>query len=224
MGLSEIFDALFLSLKLAGYSTLILLLITTPLAWWLTRCNSYIRVIIDALIVMPMVLPPTVIGFYLLILLSPNSFIGRLWFSFTNQTLVFNFSGLLIGSIIFCLPFVIRPILTAFELIDKRLLMAAATCRASPLDQFFSITLPLALPGIISGCVLGFAHALGEFGIVLMLGGNIPRQTRTASIAIFNNVEQMQYQNAHILSFILIIIAGAMVIILFLFERKLKQR
>ena len=189
--------AIWLTLKLASLTTLVLLLIGTPLAWWLAHTRSRLKGPISALVALPLVLPPTVLGFYLLVALGPNGPIGALTEQLGLGTLAFSFSGLVIGSVCYSMPFVVQPIQNAFEAIGKRPLEVAATLGASPLDRFFSVALPLARPGIITASVLGFAHTLGEFGVVLMIGGNIPERTRVVSVQIFNHVEAMDYANAH---------------------------
>jgi molybdate transport system permease protein len=201
-------------------TTMILLIVTTPLAWWMTRSHSLGKLLVETIVSLPLVLPPTVLGFYLLIFLNPTGPLGAFWFSLTGGTLVFNFSGLLVGSLVYSLPFVIRPILTSFESLDHGLLEAAATLKANPWDRFFTIALPLAKPGFISAIVLGFAHTLGEFGVVLMLGGNIPGETSTVSIAIYDTVEQMRYGDAHILSGILLVFSFILLLGLFASQRK----
>ncbi|UJJ33247.1 molybdate ABC transporter permease subunit [Halopseudomonas maritima] len=192
--------AIWLTLKLASLTTLVLLLLGTPLAWWLAHTRSRLKGPISAVIALPLVLPPTVLGFYLLVALGPNGPIGALTAQLGLGTLAFSFSGLVIGSVCYSLPFVVQPIQNAFEAIGKRPLEVAATLGASPLDRFFTVALPLARPGIITASVLGFAHTLGEFGVVLMIGGNIAEQTRVVSVQIFNHVEAMDYASAHWLS------------------------
>jgi molybdate transport system permease protein len=192
--------ALFITLKLAGLTTLILLLIGTPLAWWLARSKWRFRFILEALIALPLVLPPTVLGFYLLLTLSPNGILGGLAKDWTGSSLAFTFSGLVIGSVLYSLPFVVQPLQNAFAAIGKRPLEVAATLGASPLDSFFSVALPLARSGFLTATVLGFAHTVGEFGVVLMIGGNIPGKTQVLSIAIYDHVESLEYAQAHLLS------------------------
>ncbi|MAG67000.1 molybdate ABC transporter permease subunit [Pseudomonas sp.] len=189
--------AIWLTLKLASLTTLVLLLIGTPLAWWLAHTRSRLKGPISALVALPLVLPPTVLGFYLLVALGPHGPIGALTQQLGLGTLAFSFSGLVIGSVCYSMPFVVQPIQNAFESIGKRPLEVAATLGASPLDRFFTVALPLARPGIITASVLGFAHTLGEFGVVLMIGGNIPERTRVVSVQIFNHVEAMDYASAH---------------------------
>lgn len=188
-----------LSVKLAGVTTLVLLLLCTPLAWWLATTRIRAKALIEALIVLPLVLPPTVLGFYLLLLLGANGPLAWLWAMLDTQ-LVFSFTGLVIGSVVFSLPFVVYPLKNAFEKVPRPQLEAAATLGAAPLDRFFSVAVPASASGFLVATVLGFAHTLGEFGVVLMLGGNIPGETQVLSIAIYNHVEQLQYGQAHLLS------------------------
>ncbi|MBU3725002.1 MAG: molybdate ABC transporter permease subunit [Burkholderiaceae bacterium] len=194
---TEAWQAVGLTVQLAALTTAILLLIATPLAWWLSQTRSKWRAPVAALVTLPLVLPPTVLGFYILVLLGPNGWIGMLTQSLGIGLLSFSFSGLLIGSIIFSLPFAVQPIQYAFEAIGQRPLEVAATLRAKPLDAFFSVALPLAKPGLLTATVLSFAHTVGEFGVVLMIGGNIPGQTRVISTQIYGHVEAMEYTQAH---------------------------
>ena len=189
--------AIRLTLELASVTTMLLLLIATPLAWWLAQTRSRWRAAVSALVTLPLVLPPTVLGFYLLVLMGPAGPLGQLTHSLGLGTLAFTFSGLVIGSIIFSLPFAVQPIQYAFESIGVRPLEAAATLRASPLDTFFSVALPLARPGLLTAAILSFAHTVGEFGVVLMIGGNIPGQTRVVSTQIYGHVEALEYTQAH---------------------------
>ncbi|WP_293646557.1 molybdate ABC transporter permease subunit [Thiolapillus sp.] len=193
-------SALFITLRLAGLTTVILLLLGTPLAWWLARSKWRFKFLLEALIALPLVLPPTVLGFYLLISLGPNGPLGSLSQSLGGPSLAFSFTGLVIGSVLYSMPFVIQPLQNAFAAIGDRPLEVAATLRASPLDRFFTITLPLAHSGFLTAAVLGFAHTLGEFGVVLMIGGNIPGRTQVLSIAIYDHVESLEYGQAHLLS------------------------
>ena len=192
--------ALWVTLRLALVSTLLLLLLGTPLAWWLARTRSRLRTPLETIIALPLVLPPTVLGFYLLVALSPNGPIGSAWGSLGGGRLPFTFSGLVIGSILYSMPFVIQPLQNAFSTINRRTLEAASTLRASPVDRFFSVALPLSRQGFITAATLGFAHTIGEFGVVLMIGGNIPGQTQVLSIAIYDHVEALEYGQAHLLS------------------------
>ena len=189
-----------LSLQLAGMTVLVLLIIGTPIAWWLAHTRSSLRAVVEAIVALPIVLPPTVLGFYLLIALGPYGPIGGLWNQLTGLSLAFSFSGLVIASTLYSLPFVVQPLHGAFEAIGKGPLEAAWSLRATRLDTFLTVISPMAIRGYLSAIVLGFAHTLGEFGVVLMVGGNIPGETRVISIAIFDMVEAMQYEEAHILS------------------------
>ena len=189
--------AIRLSLELAAATTALLLLLGTPLAWWLARGRSALRLPARALVALPLVLPPSVLGFYLLLALGPHGPVGRVTQALGWGTLAFTFWGLLIGSVLYSLPFVVQPIVNAFEAIGERPLEAAATLRAGPLDAFWHVALPLARPGLIAGAVMGFAHTLGEFGVVLMIGGNIPGQTRVISVQIYDHVEALEYGAAH---------------------------
>lgn len=189
--------AVVLTLKLAALTTLILLVIGTPLAWWLARTRSWLKGPIGAMVALPLVLPPSVIGFYLLVTLGPNGPIGKLTQALGLGTLPFTFAGLVVGSILYSMPFVVQPIQNAFEAIGERPLEVAATLRASPTDTFFSVILPLAKPGYLTATVMGFAHTVGEFGVVLMIGGNIPDKTRLVSVQIYDHVEALEYAQAH---------------------------
>lgn len=197
---AEDLAALWVTLRLATVSTLLLLLLGTPLAWWLARTRTQFKSIIETLVALPLVLPPTVLGFYLLIALAPSGPIGGFWHSLGGSNLAFSFTGLVIGSVIYSLPFVVQPLQNAFRNIDQGLLDAASTLRAGPLDRFISVAIPMARPGFITAATLGFAHTLGEFGVVLMIGGNIPGQTQVLSIAIYDHVEALEYGQAHFLS------------------------
>ena len=201
-------SAIWLTFKLASLTTLILLIVGTPIAWWLTRTRSWLRGPVGAIVALPLVLPPTVIGFYLLLAMGPNGLIGQATQALGLGTVVFSFSGLVIGSVIYSMPFVVQPLQNAFSAIGERPLEAAATLRAGPWDTFFSVVLPLAKPGFITASILGFAHTVGEFGVVLMIGGNIPDKTRVVSVQIYDHVEAMEYLQAHWL-------AGAMLVFSF---------
>jgi molybdate transport system permease protein len=215
-------QALLITLQLAFCSTLILLAIGIPMAWWLARSRWRWRFLFEAMVALPLVLPPTVLGFYLLLAFATEGPIGRLLAALGLGPLAFTFTGLLIGSVIFSLPFVVQPLQAAFESIGRRPLEAAATLRAGPLDRFFTIALPLARPGLVTATVLGFAHTLGEFGVVLMIGGNIPGQTRVASIAIYDHVEAMDYANAHWLAGLLLVLSFALLVLVFATNRRLR--
>lgn len=201
--------AISLTLRLAGLTTLILLLLGTPLAWWLARTRSWIKGPVGALVALPLVLPPTVLGFYLLVTLGPNGPVGQLTQALGIGLLPFTFAGLVVGSVLYSLPFVVQPLQNAFEAMGERPLEAAATLRACPLDAFFTVAVPLARPGYLTAIVMGFAHTVGEFGVVLMMGGNIPGQTRVVSVQIYDHVEALEYTQAHWL-------AGGMVAFSFL--------
>ncbi|MBK7014525.1 MAG: molybdate ABC transporter permease subunit [Sulfuritalea sp.] len=203
------FAALWLTAKLATVTTLLLLLVGTPLAWWLARTRSWWKGPLGAVVALPIVLPPTVLGFYLLLLLGPNGPVGRFTEWAGIGLLPFSFGGLVVGSVLYSMPFVVQPIQNAFEAIGDGPLEAAATLRAAPLDAFFSVAVPLARPGFLTATVLGFSHTMGEFGVVLMIGGNIPDQTRVVSVLIYDHVEAMDYAQAHWL-------AGGMVVFAFL--------
>jgi molybdate transport system permease protein len=191
------YAALMTTLKLASITTIILLVIGTPIAWYLSRWKSKWRVIVEAVVALPLVLPPTVLGFYLLIAFSPTALPGQLWESITGQQLAFSFSAIVIGSVFYSLPFVVQPLQKAFEQIDQHLLDNAAMLGAKPLDRFFSLVMPMTKASFITAATLGFAHTVGEFGVVLMIGGNIPEETRVLSIALFDHVESFDYGAAH---------------------------
>jgi len=195
---------LILTVKLAAITTVILLIIGTPIAWWLATTRLKAKPLIETIVALPIVLPPTVMGFYLLVLLSPQGVIGGWWLDVTGETLTFTFSGLVIASVLYSFPFVVQPLQSAFEGVGHDLMEAAHTLGAKPLDAFFSIAVPLAKRGFLTATVLGFAHTLGEFGVVLMVGGNIPGETRVISIAIYDHVEMLEYGKAHVLSAILL--------------------
>ena len=192
--------AVWLTLKLATVVTFLLLLVGTPIAWWLARTRSRLKGVVGAVVALPLVLPPTVIGFYLLIAMGPTGVLGRLTEALGLGLLPFTFPGLVIASVVYSLPFVVQPNQNAFEGIGERPLEVAATLRASPWDAFWSVAVPLARPGFISGAILGFAHTIGEFGVVLMIGGNIPDRTRVVSVQIYDHVEALEYTQAHWLS------------------------
>lgn len=192
--------ALITTLKMAALSTVILLLIGTPIAWWLAKMQSRAKVIIEAIVALPIILPPTVLGFYLLIAFSPQSTFGQMWQQLTDSQLAFSFSAIVLGSVLYSLPFVVQPLQRAFEQLGNNYLEAAAILGAKPLDRFFSIVLPITKASFITAASLGFAHTVGEFGIVLMIGGNIPDETRVLSIALFDHVEAFNYDQAHLLA------------------------
>jgi molybdate transport system permease protein len=223
LSLGELWPPVRLTLELAAITTMLLLIIGTPIAWWLARSKAVWKEAIAAVVALPLVLPPTVLGFYLLIFLGPDGpggFVANLW---GTRTLAFTFEGLVIGSVIYSMPFVVQPIRNAFEAFGDRPLEAAATLRASPWDAFFSVALPLARPGIMTGAVLGFAHTVGEFGVVLMIGGNIPGKTKVLSIAIFDYVETLQWTPAHILSAGMLIFSFCVILAMMLLEKRLRR-
>jgi molybdate transport system permease protein len=189
-----------LTLQLALVTTVILLVVGTPLAWWLARSASRIRPVIEAVVALPIVLPPTVLGFYLIVLLGPHGWVGRPWEAWGGARLVFSFPGMVIGSVLYSLPFAVQPLTQAFKALGERPLEVAASLRAAPWDRFLSVVLPLARPGFLSATVLAFAHTVGEFGVVLMVGGNIPGRTQVVSTAIYDHVEMMEYGQAYWLS------------------------
>jgi len=215
---------LWVSLKLGAATVACLLLIATPLAWWLAFTRSRARVPIEAIVALPLVLPPTVLGFYLLILLGPAGWIGRLWVEVTDSTLTFSFIGLVVASIVYSLPFAVQPLQGAFESIGKGPLEAAATLGAKPAKRFFNVALPMATRGYLSAIVLVFAHTLGEFGVVLMVGGNIPGRTKVISIAVFEHVETIDYLQAHILSAGLVVFSFLLLLLIFGLNRRLPIR
>jgi len=211
-------SAFFLTIRLALVSTFLLLLIGTPVAWWLARTQWRKKYLLEAIIALPLVLPPTVLGFYLLLLLGANGPISAL----TGESLAFSFTGLVIGSVIYSMPFVIQPLQDAFKAVGARPHEVAATLGATPLDRFISVTLPLARPGFITASVLGFAHTLGEFGVVLMIGGNIPGQTRVLSIAIYDHVESLDYASAHWMAGTLLLLSFIMLASVYAINRQFR--
>lgn len=208
--------AIWLTLKLATLTTAILLVIGTPLAWNLSHTRGWWRGPVNAIVTLPFVLPPTVLGFYLLILMGPNGPVGKFCHWIGLPTLPFSFSGLLVASVVYSLPFVVQPLQNSFETIGRQPLEAAATLRASPLDTFFSVILPLAKPGYLTAIVMGFAHTVGEFGVVLMIGGNIPGKTRVLSVSIYDHVEALEYAQAHWLSACMLVFAFLVLLALYL--------
>jgi molybdate transport system permease protein len=220
MDTSALWPPILLTLQLATVTTLILLLLGTPLAWWLTRSHGRLKPAIEAVVALPLVLPPTVLGFYLLIVLGPHGVIGAPWLAATGNTLTFSFAGLVIGSVIYSLPFVVQPLQTAFGAVGEPLLEAAATLRASPLDRFLSITLPAARRGFVIAATLGFAHTVGEFGVILMIGGNIPGKTQVLSIAIYDRVETLHYADAHVLAAGLLVFSFAALLTVYGLNRR----
>ena len=217
-------QAIALTLELATLTTLALLALGIPLAWWLARSRSWLSEPVAALVALPLVLPPTVLGFYLLIAMGPNGPLAPLLRMFDVRTLAFTFHGLVIGSVIYSLPFMVQPVRSAFKAIGEAPLEAAATLRATPLDAFFSVALPLARGGVLSGSILSFAHTVGEFGVVLMIGGNIPGKTKVLSVAIYDYVETLQWGTAHILSAGMIVFSFVVVLSVMLIEKKQTNR
>jgi molybdate transport system permease protein len=215
---------LWLSVQLAATTMVILIVVGTPLAWWLARTPSRWKSVVQAIVALPIVLPPTVLGFYLLVVLGPNGAIGSWWVELTGETLTFSFTGLVIASCLYSLPFAVQPLLGAFEALDKRDLEAAWTLGASRLDAFFSIAVPQSIRGYLGAVVLSFAHTLGEFGVVLMVGGNIPGETRVISIAIYDQVESLNYASAHQLSAILLAFAFLVLLAMFVINRRWERQ
>ncbi|MDT8446974.1 MAG: molybdate ABC transporter permease subunit [bacterium] len=213
-------NALWLTLRLASLTTLILVLLGMPIAWWLARCRGRIKVVFEAVIALPLVLPPTVLGFYLLITLGPNGPLGALSILWTGRPLAFTFGGLLIGSVLYSMPFALQPLRDSFASLDETLLEAASTLGASPLRRFFTVVLPLSRSGLLTASVLSFAHTLGEFGVVLMIGGNIPGKTQVLSIAIYDHVEAMEYGAAHGLSAALLVFSFALLLLVYSLNRR----
>jgi len=214
----DVLATIALTARLATTVTLILLVLGTPLAWWLAYTRARARVLVGALVALPLILPPTVIGFYLLLLLGPHGLVGRLTEDLGLGLLPFTFGGLVVGSLVYSLPFVVLPIQDAFAAVGRGPLEAAATLGAGPLDRFLSVALPLARPGLVTAAVLGFTHTVGEFGVVLMLGGNIPGATRVLSVQIYDHVEALQYAQAHLLSAGLVV--AALLTLLWLYGRR----
>ena len=218
--MSESLPAILLTVQLALVMTLILFVIGTPLAWWLANTRTRFKPIVEAVTALPLVLPPTVIGFYLLILFNPGSAIGGLWVRLAGDTLAFSLSGLVIASVIYSLPFMVQPLQTAFERVGQAPRDAAASLGASPLDAFVSVVMPLSLRGFITAGVLSFIHTVGEFGVVLMVGGNIPGRTRVVSIALYDHVETLDYASAHALALGLVAASLSVLVAVFLINRR----
>jgi molybdate transport system permease protein len=210
-----------LSLKLATVTVIVLLLIATPLAWWLAFTRNRVRTVVEAVVALPLVLPPTVLGFYLLVLLGPAGAIGRMWVRLTDGTLTFSFAGLVIASVIYSFPFTVQPLQAAFEGVGRAPLEAAATLGARPFDAFLRVASPLALRGYVSAIVLSFAHTLGEFGVVLMVGGNIPGRTKVISIAVYEHVETLEYAQAHLLAAGLLVFSFAVLLSVYVLNRRM---
>ncbi|ART81660.1 molybdenum ABC transporter permease subunit [Oceanisphaera profunda] len=212
--------ALLVTLRLAGITVVVLLIIGMPLAWWLSQTQSRFKTAIEAMVALPLVLPPVVLGFYLLLALGPNGIFGKASIALGGGTLAFSFTGLVIGSAFYSLPFVVQPLQGAFTSIGQRPLEVAATLRASPLDRFFTVVVPLARNGFLTAIVLGFAHTLGEFGVVLMIGGNLPGVTQVVSIAIYDHVETLQYGQAHVLSGLLLVLSFTILLAVYALNRR----
>lgn len=206
---------LWLTFKVASIATILMLLFGTPLAWWLARTQSRWKGVCNAVVALPLVLPPTVLGFYLLVLMGPNGVIGKLTSELGLGTLPFTFPGLIVASVLYSLPFVVQPLQATFTSIGKQPLEAASTLRASPLDTFFSVVMPLAKPGFLTAIILGFTHTVGEFGVVLMVGGNIPDKTRVVSVQIYNHVEALEYNEAHWLAGGLLLFSFTVLLLLY---------
>lgn len=215
---------IWVTLKLASLTTIILLIIGTPLAWWLANTHNKFKVIIESIVALPLVLPPTVLGFYLLIALSPNGFIGSLWSYVSDSSLTFSFSGLVIGSVIYSMPFVVQPLQASFEMVGKPLQQAAYTLGASSFDTFKHVVLPLSRRGFLVAITLGFAHTVGEFGVVLMIGGNIPKVTQVLSMVIYDHVEVLEYTQAHTYSIGLIVFSFIVLFMTYSLNKKLMVR
>jgi molybdate transport system permease protein len=222
--LSELWSPIRLTLALAAITTVVLLAVGTPIAWWLARSKAPWKEAVAAVVALPLVLPPTVLGFYLLIALGPSGPGGWIAGLFGGRSLAFTFEGLVIGSVFYSMPLVVQPIRNAFEAFGDRPLEVAATLRASPWDAFWSVAVPLARPGFMTGGVLGFAHTVGEFGVVLMIGGNIPGETKVLSIAIYDYVESLRWAEAHVLAGGMLVFAFVVILATMLLERRLRER
>lgn len=216
------FSSLWLTLKLALVVTLLLFFLCLPLCWWLANTSSKIKPVIEAVVALPLVLPPTVLGFYFLIIMNPSAPIGSFWLKITGETLTFSFEGLVIASLLYSLPFMVQPIQNAMELVGRKPYETALSLGANPLDAFVSVILPMSLRGVLTACVLTFAHTIGEFGVVLMVGGNIPYETRVISIAIYEHVETLEYAQAHGLSAFLLIFSFAILLTVYIFNRRFR--
>ncbi|WP_298452426.1 molybdate ABC transporter permease subunit [uncultured Marinobacter sp.] len=216
-------EPVWLTLKLAGFTTAILLVVGTPIAWWLARSNHWVRQPIAAIVALPLVLPPTVLGFYLLVLMGPKGVVGQITEQLGLGLLPFTFEGLVIASVIYSLPFTVQPLQNAFASINQQLLEVASTLRASPRDRFFSIVIPLARPGVLTASVLTFAHTIGEFGVVLMIGGNIPGETKVLSVAIYDHVESLEYTQAHWLAAGMVVFSFVVLVTLYSLNGRLQS-
>ncbi len=221
LNLADLWSPIRLTLELAAITTVLLLLVGTPIAWWLARSKAWWKEAVAAIVAMPLVLPPTVLGFYLLIAFGPNGPGGAIASMWGARTLAFTFEGLVIASILYSMPFVVQPIRNAFEAIGDRPLEVAATLRASPWDAFWTVAVPLARPGFMTATVLGFAHTVGEFGVVLMIGGNIPGQTRVMSVAVYDLVETQRWTEAHILAGGMVVFAFAVITTMMVLEKRI---
>ncbi|WP_150911320.1 molybdate ABC transporter permease subunit [Marinobacter halotolerans] len=217
-------STIWLTLKLAAITTTVLLVIGTPLAWWLARSKHWLRQPVAAVVALPLVLPPTVLGFYLLLLMGPEGTVGQLTQWLGLGTLPFTFAGLVVASVLYSLPFTVQPLQNVFSTVNGRLLEVAATLRASPLDRFFTVVIPLARPGFLTAAVLTFAHTLGEFGVVLMIGGNIPGETRVLSVAIYDHVETLNYGQAHLLAGGMLAFSFLVLMTLYLINGRISER
>jgi len=215
-------QAIWLTLKVAALTTVLLVLVGAPIAWWLARTRSWFKAPLSAVVAMPIVLPPSVLGFYLLVLMGPNGPVGQITESWGLGHLPFTFTGLVVASVFYSLPFMVQPLQNAFEALGERPLEVAATLRASPLDTFFSVVLPLCKPGLVTGAIMSFAHTVGEFGVVLMVGGNIPGVTRVVSVQIYDHVEAMEYGDAHRLAAVMLGFSFVCLLALHLFNNRRK--
>lgn len=213
-------QAIVLTLRVATLTTLILAVIGTPLAWWLARTRSGLKSVLTALVAMPIVLPPSVLGFYLLVLMGPNGPVGQWTQALGIGLLPFSFGGLVVASVLYSLPFMVQPVLNAMEAMGSRPLEVAASLRASPVDTFFRVVLPLCRPGLVTGCIMSFAHTVGEFGVVLMVGGNIPGETRMVSVQIYDHVEALEYADAHRLAAVMLLFSFAVLLVLHLYNAR----
>jgi molybdate transport system permease protein len=217
-------ETVWLTLKLAGVTTAVLLVVGTPIAWWLARSDAWWKEVVATVVALPLVLPPTVLGFYLLLMLGPSGPGGWIAQLFGGRSLAFTFEGLVIGSVAYSMPFVVQPIRNAFEAFAERPLEVAATLRASPLDAFLTVALPLARPGVLTGAILGFAHTVGEFGVVLMIGGSIPGETKVLSVAIYEHVEALEWERAHALAGGLLAFSFLVILLTLVLERRTKRQ
>jgi molybdate transport system permease protein len=221
---ADLFYALWLTVKLALVSTVLLLVICVPLAYWVNNTRSKWGVVVELIVTLPMVLPPTVIGFYLLLLFSPQYVVGQAWLAMFNSSLVFSFTGLVIGSVLYSLPFALQPIQSAFKQVDESLLEAAVALGASHKQVFWTVIVPVSRYGILSGALLSFAHTMGEFGVVLMLGGSIPHETKVASIALYDEVQKLNYVVAHQFALLLLVISALMLAMIIVLQRVKGQK